>query len=108
MKRDWELIKELLLRIECLEFGRHYVPQALAEHTTEAVKYHLHLLHQAGLVECSLDESWDGTPEWVAHHLTLHGHDLLDEIRHSDARHSHKPLLREAPRSGREELRQSA
>lgn len=107
MKRDWELIKELLLRIECLELGHHYTPQALAQHGADSVRHHLRLMHHAGLVECSLDPSWDGEPELVAHHLTLHGHDLLDEIRSSDARHCRVALQRPV-RIVAEPVRQSA
>jgi hypothetical protein len=51
MKRDWQLIKALMLEIESCEQGRYFVPQAFAGHDLESVKYHLHLLDQAGLVE---------------------------------------------------------
>ncbi|HSC83421.1 MAG TPA: DUF2513 domain-containing protein [Pseudomonas sp.] len=107
MKRDWNLIKELLLRIECLEFGHHFAPQALAEHDAHSVKYHLQLMHQAGLVECTLDQAWDGEPELIAHHLSLHGHDLLDAIRDSDAR-KYSMLGHSASLASREDLRQTA
>lgn len=106
MKRKWILIKELLLRIECLEPGHHLSPQPLAEHCANSVKYHLHLMHQAGLIECSMEQSWEGESELIAHHLTQHGHHLLDGTRDNDAR---QHLLHERSVStARKGLRQTA
>ena len=85
MKRDKQLIRALLLEIESREFGHCYEPAPLAGHDLDTVKYHLHLLHQAGLVECELEHSWEGEPMLIARGLTLPGHDLLDAIRDAAA-----------------------
>ncbi|HZX16766.1 MAG TPA: DUF2513 domain-containing protein [Pseudomonas sp.] len=93
MKRDWNLIKELLLRIECLEPGQHFVKQALAQHCPHSVENHLRLMHLAGLIEGALEQDAQGEPEFAAYSLTAQGRDFLGTIRESDsrkyARHSH-------------------
>lgn len=86
MKRDWNLIKELLLRIECLEFGHHFAPKALAEYCPRVVQDHLRLMHNAGLIACTLEQVGKGEPELAAHRLTAQGQDLLSNIRDSDWR----------------------
>lgn len=109
MKRDWELIKALMLEIESREQGRYFVPEAFAGHDLESVKYHLHLLDQAGLVECELDEPWDGVPVLIGRNLTLLGHDLLDTLRDEEvARPRPAPLLAHITGAARETLRRIA
>ncbi|MDH0897455.1 MULTISPECIES: DUF2513 domain-containing protein [Pseudomonas] len=109
MKRDWELIKALMLEIESREQGRYYIPEAFAGHDLASVKYHLHLLDQAGLVECELDEPWDGEPCLIGRNLTLLGHDLLDSLREGVARPLQPvPILTQVAEVARESLRRSA
>jgi hypothetical protein len=106
MKGNWNLIKELLLRIECLELGQHFAKRALAQHSLHAVENHLRLMHHAGLIECSLEQTKAGEPEFVAHNLTQAGRDLLSTILDSDFRkHS---LLSNAGDCARNTFRQTA
>lgn len=93
MRRDWDLIRELLLEIEELEPGHHYVTQPMGEHGLESVNYHIHLLEHAGLVECVDYHPWNGEPGRVATALTLIGHDLLDSIRDDDTWRAKKSIL---------------
>src|SRR6218665_20886 len=81
MKRDWELVRELLLEIEGLDKGHHFFPHRRAEHSSESVGYHLHLLENAGLVECADHRPLSGELVRIGKSLTLTGHDLLDLIR---------------------------
>lgn len=93
MKRDWDLIRDLLLQIEDLEPGHYYCPRPTEEHSLESVSYHLHLLEQARLLECKEQHRWNGEPSRVASCLTLQGHDLLDSIRDEDAWQAKKTML---------------
>ncbi|SFI25925.1 DUF2513 domain-containing protein [Phytopseudomonas argentinensis] len=93
MKRDWELIRELLLQIEALETGHHFYPQQVAGHTAESVSYHIHLMCQANLIECSQHHPWNGAPVSIANGLTLTGHDLLDGIREDSLWEAKKAYL---------------
>ncbi|MNW08335.1 hypothetical protein D3C71_2051000 [compost metagenome] len=67
--------------------------RSIDEHSRESVGYHLHLLGQAGLVECKEQHHWNGEPNRVAVALTLQGHDLLDSIRDQDAWQAKKGML---------------
>ncbi|MGE8360294.1 DUF2513 domain-containing protein [Pseudomonas sp.] len=93
MKRDWNLIRSLLLEIEALEWGRQFSPRPLDGHSLEVVNHHLHLLEKAGLVECIDYYRWNGEPARVANALTLLGHDLLDSIRDDDGWYEKKASL---------------
>jgi len=81
MKRDWELVRELLLEIEDLDKGHHFFPLRRDGHSSESVAYHLHLLENAGLVECADHRPLSGELVRIGKSLTLTGHDLLDLIR---------------------------
>jgi hypothetical protein len=49
MKRDWDLIREILLNLEGMESTQDDLsPEALPPHSPDAV---VHLLKQAGLIE---------------------------------------------------------
>ncbi|MEB5232987.1 DUF2513 domain-containing protein [Pseudomonas aeruginosa] len=85
MKRDWGLTRDLLEHLESLGFGQHWEARELPGHCREAVAYHLQLLNQAQLLCGSVQHSWTGQEQWVVHHLTLAGHDLLDRLRQESA-----------------------
>jgi len=110
MKRDKQLIRALLLQIESQQPGQCFEPAPFAGHDLESVKYHLHLLHQANLVECELEHPWDGEPVLIARNLTLLGHDLLDSLREegTDASARPAPLLAQLADAARESLRRIA
>lgn len=93
MKRDWDLIRTLLLEIEVLERGLCFTPRPMVGHSLASVQYHLHLLEQAGLVECTDYHPWNGEPVRIANTLTLLGHDLLDSIRDQGAWPAARPSL---------------
>lgn len=80
MKRDWDLIRALLVKIESLGVGQTFTPQAFDGHGSDEVTYHIHLMGQAGLIDWT-HHSWDGESVVIARSLTLAGHDLLDIIR---------------------------
>lgn len=111
MKRDWNLIKALMIELENCEPGHFFAPQPLAGHDLKSVRYHLHLLHQAGLAECEMDEPWNGDPTLVGCNLTLLGHDMLDSLRAgevSQPRPLHFPFLEQLANVARESLRRMA
>jgi len=93
MKRDWDLIRAILLEIEALERGHYFTPRPTAGHSPDSVQHHLHLLEQAGLVECTDHHPWNGEPVRIASTLTLLGHDVLDSIRDKSAWHATPPSL---------------
>ena len=82
MKRDWKLIKTILLKLEALESSRDTLrADEIPGYDTELVSYHLHLLQQADLIvaECS---TAIGRPLYCyGQTLTWKGHEFLDTIR---------------------------
>jgi hypothetical protein len=86
MKRDMELIRELLLRLESLPLkpGRGEVvfsnsPSLQVDGFTEdQIKYHLHLIESSGLIETRGNIPTAGMVFWG---LTWRGHDFLDSVR---------------------------
>ncbi|MFC4863138.1 DUF2513 domain-containing protein [Pseudomonas sp. JS3066] len=93
MKRNWDLIRELLLEIEAMEPGHLASLHCTDGCSLEEADYHLHLLEQAGLVECKEQHQWNGESGRVASSLTLQGHDLLDSIRDQDTWNAKKTML---------------
>ena len=82
MKRDMELVRELLLKIaeaeEPLDFSEL---AAKREAGRERTAYHMQMLvEEAGLVRGIDASSMDGK-DWLSLELTWHGQDFLDSIR---------------------------
>lgn len=91
MKRDWELIRAILLRLEAEESATaHLAAQPIAGFDAEFVGYHLDLLDQAGLIVARRAGS-----QSVALRLTWVGHELLDVIRRDTVWNRAKGILRE-------------
>ncbi|WP_269537186.1 DUF2513 domain-containing protein [Cerasicoccus fimbriatus] len=86
MKRDWDLIRSILL---CLEHDRDNEPiesilsdvEHLSNWTEEEQYYHMALLIEAGYAIGPVDELEDTTLIANCERMTWAGHDLLDSIR---------------------------
>lgn len=86
MKRDMNLVRELLLRIEALEIpagsalmleaGRE--PLAHEGDDRDNITYHMHLLMNAGLIDPTRAQ---GADSFGIKGLTWAGHDFLDSVR---------------------------
>lgn len=81
MKRDMDLVRELLLLIEESEFGKNLVIPDNWDR--KVVAYHLKILDQAGYVENNTH--WGGDkPLWFFASLTWDGHEFLDSIKNDN------------------------
>ncbi|MCP5007735.1 MAG: DUF2513 domain-containing protein [Planctomycetes bacterium] len=84
MKRDWELIRAILLRLEESNRPNAVVKaSAFPDIPEQEVNYNISLLRNDGYIEASILESKPGGGIYAAtaQRLTNHGHDLLDSIR---------------------------
>lgn len=85
MKRDWEIIRTILLRLEDAHLPNTVLNATeIIEHPEQEVAYNMRLLSQAGFIEAMIMETHDGSGaigNAVAKHLTNTGHELLDTIR---------------------------
>ena len=76
MKRHMRLIRKILEHLEAREsLGPAPVPM-VPGFSDEEVSYHVALCHQAGYVSTCA-----GSPVLKLSHLTMAGHDALDELR---------------------------
>lgn len=86
MKREMDLIRELLLFVEAdpmfngENWGYPDIPQTFLEqgHSMEEIDYHIELLLEAGFLK-GQSRSGFGSP--VINKLTWEGHEFLDNIR---------------------------
>ena len=85
MKRDWEIIREILIRLEAANAPNTYLnAEAISQYPTQEVAYNMRLLSQAGYIKAKILETSTGTGEIgaaLAMHLTNSGHELLDTMR---------------------------
>lgn len=82
MKRDLNLVRQILLAIEQSPSG--FAPRQLVidGYTDEQIGYHVHLMKEAGLVEASDTTGFkSSSPEAIARQLTWSGHEFLDAAR---------------------------
>lgn len=83
MRRDWDLIRTILLRVEESSSGKEVSSNELKSADEGAVAYNMLLLIKAGLAEGGGrdDTVPNALPYAFIHRLTWAGHELLDGIR---------------------------
>ena len=98
MRRDWDLIRLILQRLEEKEaYGEVISPESVEGYDIELVSYHMHILDQAGIIiaKCQEQRSRKGGIYCLAMNLTWEGHELLDSIRSTTIWNKIRKLLRE-------------
>lgn len=78
MKRNWEFIREILLKVEELPMNQELRASSFEER--ETAQYHMYLVYEAGLAK-GIEVSHLGNKECFLTSLTWEGHELLDTIR---------------------------
>ncbi len=83
MRRDFELIRKLLLFFEEKESPKHVKVPPIEGYDESTIKYHLVLLHDAGLLRCEPVKSStsDRIIYVIPFELTWNGHEFLGKIR---------------------------
>ncbi|CAG9245673.1 hypothetical protein WK39_19155 [Burkholderia cepacia] len=90
MKRDMDLIRELLLKLEALPMrpgdivllDTNDTEMQVDGYSTDQIDYHLALIREAQLIEAPGRGSMDGRITF--RRLSWAGHDFLDSIRNPD------------------------
>ena len=80
MKRDMDLVRELLLKIEELPFDNSFHDVAVDGRSPDEISYHVMLLAEAKLIEAK-DFSNLLEVSWKPMRLTYTGHEFLDAAR---------------------------
>ncbi|WP_069130672.1 DUF2513 domain-containing protein [Rhodohalobacter halophilus] len=94
MKRDINLIKEILIEIEESGAPKESLDVEIQGRSPEIVSYHIMLMKQAGLVEAE-DVSGSNSFGWIPISLTWQGHEFLDAIRNDTVWEKLKAKLKE-------------
>ena len=80
MKRDKELMREILLRIEASPSPVGFVEIDIPKHAQIEVSQHVELLSEAGFIE-AYDLTTMDSYDWRPKRLTYEGHEFLDTVR---------------------------
>jgi hypothetical protein len=80
MKRDFDLIREILLKIEEKESATGWIDLYIEGYTQEQISYHVKLLAEADFLDARDASTHDGIC-WKPISLTWQGHDFLDAAR---------------------------
>jgi repressor of nif and glnA expression len=95
MKRDWEIIRRILIQLEDLGDTRStLMPEDVAGYDAEAVSYHMKLMQEAGLIEGRCVDAMQGLRCWATR-LTWAGHEFLDRVRDQQLWNRVKSTVRE-------------
>jgi phosphoribosyl 1,2-cyclic phosphodiesterase len=84
MKRDMELIRELLIAIEAKDSNTFFAAEELelkTDREKREVYYNLQLMMDANLLEASIVKSMQGIEDVVIKRMTWEGHEFLDNAR---------------------------
>jgi hypothetical protein len=97
MRRDPDLIRQILLALERHPGGFAPDEIAIPGFTSEQIGYHIHLLAQAGLVKAvEAGHLQSQSPQAKARELTWAGHEFLDAARNLDHWNRAKQIIASA------------
>lgn len=81
MKRDFDLIRRILLDVESIPPAQQMNCPTYDEFNKDVIAPHVVLLHEAGLIDASVLKMLSGRYQVKIRGLTWAGHDFLDAIR---------------------------
>ncbi len=86
MKRDWDLIREILLKVEeeCTSSTDEIDLSSFPDDRATEISYHARLLIEAGLVNGRMIDTYvSDLTNFEVESLTWEGHEFIDSIRSS-------------------------
>lgn len=92
MKRDMDLVRDILLAVEDLPFDGRFHEIDVDRRSQNEISYHVMLLHKAGLLEAIDLSTHDGVC-WRPKTLTYMGHEFIDAARSDNVWSKAKSLL---------------
>ncbi|MCG7544108.1 DUF2513 domain-containing protein [Pseudoalteromonas sp. MM17-2] len=85
MRRDWEIIRRILLEVEELEPTKSISLSNYPDEEQHIISYHVKLLYDAQLLEAIFSNSISKGPRYFTiqgqNGLTWNGHEFLDSIK---------------------------
>lgn len=92
MKRDMDLIRLIMLKIEEQPFTSGWIDLDIDNYQQEVVAYHVLLLSEAGLIE-AINLSAGSSISWKPRRLTWEGHEFLDAARDNNRWNQVKTIM---------------
>lgn len=80
MKRDMDLVRKILLKIEESPEYSFISPFNIEGYNEDQISYHIELLDEAGLIKAK-ELSTMGNYSWIPDRLTWEGHEFLEASR---------------------------
>ena len=93
MKRDMNLVREILLALEA-DTERGLIDLTIDGFSVDEVSYHVKIMAEAHLLEAIDASSHDGD-DWRAAGLTWQGHEFFDAVRNDTVWRKTKQLIAE-------------
>ena len=93
MKRDMDLVRQILVEVEKWPH-QHRGVLAFEGRSHEEIAYHVKLLCQAGLME-AIDATSTSGLNWIPRSLTWEGHEFLDAARDDTRWNRTKALVKD-------------
>ncbi len=94
MRRDMDLVREILQQIEAWPNAQGWIEFDLPDRSLEEVIYHIEIMAKAGLIEAH-DASTLARSYWKAKKLTWNGHEFLEAARSDTIWQRAKALMAE-------------
>ncbi|MGO9175051.1 MAG: DUF2513 domain-containing protein [Desulfobaccales bacterium] len=96
MKRDMDLIREILLAIESHPESDSYILNlSFPGHSEDEVSYHCRLLLDARMIDATCIPQNMGPDEWIIKGLTWAGHEFLEASRDDSRWNKAKKIISE-------------
>lgn len=96
MKRDLDLIRQLLIEIEDAEPNETLTDIELGGYSKQAIKYHLSLLEEGGYIRANFAKTEEaGIIHYLVEDLTTKGHDWLAAARNETVWNKTKEVVKE-------------
>lgn len=100
MRRDWEVVREILLALERIGPGEALRSDQIQGRDAREVGYHFAIMREGGLIHMVAANSMNGAPDGIATRLTWDGHEFLDQIRNDTVWRKVKSVLAEKSLDG--------
>jgi DNA-binding transcriptional ArsR family regulator len=94
MKRDMDLVREILVQVANFPDIQNYV-LSIKGYEEQEVAYHIMLLKEAGLLEAATAQFGDGRLAAQPRRLTWQGHEFLDAARDDTNWQKTKDIVKE-------------
>jgi hypothetical protein len=82
MKRDWDIIRDILIKTEKLQQGETFDLEHVQDDQQAAYAYHVEIMKDAGLLNATIAKDMSLEPNtFFIQSMTWEGHELIDAIR---------------------------